>query len=147
MTLTARWLLVGLAVALFAGREVYISHHYVHPSVIAPQATTAQVPHWNRCSAFAVSGHTATAGEIHDFDIPGGELRETMDCFIHESGLGEMYPAEMATSVTAPVQGRMSSLDAMKLMLEPTNLTVEESTQSGDHSIIFFYKESEASQS
>jgi len=146
MKLTARWLVAGLAVALFAGREVYIYHHTIHPSVAALPVAKTPVNVVHGCPDFRVPGHIDTAGEVHDFEIPGGELRDTVHCFSHESGLTELYPIELASTLTAPVYGRMSSIEALKKMLESTDLTVDENTQPADRSIIF-YKASEHSPS
>ncbi|VFR91705.1 Outer membrane TonB-dependent transducer VreA of trans-envelope signaling system [plant metagenome] len=74
------------------------------------------------------------AGQLLDFDIPAQPLGEALNRYGETARLAALYPSRLATGLwSAPVHGRYTREDALRLLLQGTGLALAKaSTPDGD---------------
>lgn len=78
----------------------------------------------------------ADAATTRAYSIPAGTAENTLKLFAEQSGEQIVYPAEVVTGVaTRAVEGNFTSGDAMRMLLEGSELTAKRDSASGAYTI------------
>jgi hypothetical protein len=138
---TVRLSVIGLVViAIAVGTIRYLAPRpqseppipAIQPDPDAPPTATRVT---FRCPYVQTTGH---AGDVRNYDIPGGEFVWTIVCFSEESGMAEGALATYTSGVvTPPVKGRMTAIEVLAKMLEDTNLEIWPQPKPSDSAIYF----------
>ncbi len=119
------WILIGSALLLEGGVIASAKFNVPPPLVEHPIYGKVELDH---CPKPRRVYFDSRPSDLHTFDIPAGEVGQTIPCFNTESGLAESWgggeDGEDIYKRTAAVKGRMSSLEALTRMLAPTDLEI-----------------------
>jgi hypothetical protein len=129
-----RWrtLIVGLVLLLAIGAGA--AHWLIPPwAVELPNSQdngrNFHPPANNPCAGNERLGHIE---DVRDFDIPAGQLPESLFCFDAQSGLASGWGGHLPNrSHTAAVKGRMRAIDAIVMLVANTDLEVVPPTENG----------------